>query len=452
MSSPTNIDLSTPIRSLFPSVQSVTLVGEQAGGWLAVVVVADGPLDRGALLETVVRQGAEEGVTVHPAIYTETQWKALKGSAPDDLWAASLAGDGHALQATLEVLREQSPDQAARRKVLVRIVRQCRMNVEMMTEAQPVLHHVTLRVCAQLVGQGMAILFATRGLDYTPDAASVATFTDQFASLGRFSRLDATLHLRLLGLARQAEQAYATTGQDDDRRFPSDPELEEAGDFLRGVERHLDATMTSDEERQQARKQRRYGIALGGPLLGLLVFWSDLAARPEVPLQNLSVITAPGGVVGEYFAGEQFERKVFERNDPKIALTLGDGAPDPTLGPDHWSVRWNGYMRFDQAGKWHLCLKADDDVRLFFNNHLLREDVGHEELRTVCARVTVDRGWYPLRVEYSEQAGRADVSLLRGPPRRGLEPVPSDVLCCTLPNERLQQAPRPPAPPPPPVG
>jgi hypothetical protein len=280
------------------------------------------------------------------------------------------------------------------------------------------------------VHDGLALLFASHDLPFAADAAAVAAFEAEFARDGSFPARHGTLHLRLAGLARQVERAYWLTARDDDRRFAADAEIDDAGEFLRLLERHIERRLTSDAERAEGARHRRLGIAAAGPLVVGLLFAHLVATRPEKPIANLGVISQPGAITGEYFAGERFDRKVAERDDTTLSVSDGTTSRDPRVGGEHFTVRWSGYMRFDQPGRWHLCGKADDGQRIYFNRRLLVDDWEHSATRTACASVNVESGWYPFRVEYRQATGPATLDVLRGPPRRSLDAVPSSALCC----------------------
>lgn len=84
----------------------------------------------------------------------------------------------------------------------------------------------------------------------------------------------------------------------------------------------------------------------------------------------------PGGLDGAYFKGEAFGQKVFRRKDAEIRFDWakkprdGMGAnsahdPIPALGDmDHFSVRWTGFLKTAEAGKYGFSLTGDDGFRL----------------------------------------------------------------------------------------
>jgi hypothetical protein len=419
VSTPSDITPDEAIRSL-PHVRSVALHDDGSGLPLAVVIVdAVARRERPALREEIVRKAVGAGVAVRPAIYDEKEWDEVGHLVPPD-------GEDVVVPA-LALHRSAQP--GGLRRALIRIVRDLRMAVDSITEPQPIPYHQKLGMCARLVRDGMRILFAMKDRPFTADAAAVATFDREFVADG-FPARHGTLYLRLSGLARQAELGYWATARDDERRVPADAEIEEAADFLRLLEGHLGHLLTSDAERARGDRMKRFGVATIGPLVAVLWLAYLAATRPERPLATTAAITAPGAIGAEYFAGEAFDKKILERADGQIAVSADAPSPDSRLPPEHWSARWNGYLNFDQPGRWHLCGRADEGQRIYLNNRLLVDDWTHPETRTACATVNVRAGWYPLRVEYHQGTGPAALSVLRGPPRRSLAAIPSASLCC----------------------
>jgi hypothetical protein len=415
---PSDISPDEAIRSI-PHVRRVELHDDGSGLPLAVVIIdAIGRRERPALREEIVRKAAAAGIAARPAVYDEQEWNEIGRLVPTD--AAEIVAPA------LEVQRSAGP--GGLRRATVRIVRDLRMAVDSITEP-PIPHHHKLGTCARLVRDGMRILFAMKDQAFTADAAAVAAFDREFVAEG-FPAQHGTLYLRLSGLARQAELGYWATARDDDQRFPADAEIEEAADFLSLLERHLGRTLTSDAERGHADRMKRLGVAAIGPIVAVLGLAYLAAAQPERPLANTGAITAPGAIGAEYFAGETFDHKILERADAEIAVS--DAAlPDPRLQSERWSARWNGYLNFDEPGRWHLCGRAKDGYRIYLNNRLLVDDWTDPETRLICATVKVAAGWYPLRVEYHQGTGPAAFSVLRGPPRRSLAAIPSTSLCCS---------------------
>jgi hypothetical protein len=418
VSTPSDITPDEAIRSV-PHVRSVTLQDDGSGPKLAVVIIdAVDHDDRPALREEIVRKAAGAGVAVRPAIYDAQEWDEVGRLVPTD-----------AADVVTPALARHSAEPGELRRAAIRIVRDLRMAVDSITEPQPIPYHQKLGMCAGLVREGMRILFAMKAQAFTADAAAVAAFDREFVADG-FPARHGTLFLRLSGLARQAELGYWATARDDEGRFPADAEFEEAADFLRLLERHLGRMLTSESERAHADRMKRLGVAAIGPLVAVLGLAYLAAMQPQRPLANTGGLTAPGAIGVEYFAGATFDHKILERADDQIAVLPDAPSPDPRLQAEHWSARWNGYLHFDQPGRWHLCGRADDGQRIYLNNRLLVDDWTHAEMRTACATVKVQVGWYPFRVEYHQSTGPAALSVLRGPPRRSLAAIPASSLCC----------------------
>ena len=73
----------------------------------------------------------------------------------------------------------------------------------------------------------------------------------------------------------------------------------------------------------------------------------------------------------EYFEGENFEKKIGERLDSKVASWWGGGAPGPGAPVDHFSVRWSGFIRMPRKGIYQFSIRSDDGSRVFIGGKLV---------------------------------------------------------------------------------
>ena len=123
-------------------------------------------------------------------------------------------------------------------------------------------------------------------------------------------------------------------------------------------------------------------------------------------------VSAPG-LKGEYFANMTLSGKpVVVRRDTVVDYDWEDKSPDPLIPVDSFSVRWTGVLVPQSSGTYRLKTASDDGVRLFFDGRLLIDDwIDHARL-VRSAEVKLEAGHaYPIRLEYYERAGGANVSL-----------------------------------------
>jgi beta-glucosidase len=113
------------------------------------------------------------------------------------------------------------------------------------------------------------------------------------------------------------------------------------------------------------------------------------------------------GLLGEYFNNESFKGKpVLTRVDRGVKFDWGDRAPDPAVHPDHFSVRWTGWLVPEKTGFYYLGVGSDDGSRLYLNGKLLVNNWGQHAIEYKSAQVELTAGTrYPVKIEMYEAAG-----------------------------------------------
>jgi glucose/arabinose dehydrogenase len=123
------------------------------------------------------------------------------------------------------------------------------------------------------------------------------------------------------------------------------------------------------------------------------------------------------GLMAVYFDNPDFTRPVLTRVDPKIDFDWKLGSPASGIAPDTFSVRWTGKLEAKVSGPHTFTLRADNAARLWLNGNLVTGGVILEAGRK-----------YDLRVEYFENKGTANVTLLWQAPGLKREVVPEEQL------------------------
>ena len=80
------------------------------------------------------------------------------------------------------------------------------------------------------------------------------------------------------------------------------------------------------------------------------------------------------GIVGAYFDNADFTSPVLSRTDPRINFDWGTGSPDPSIGADTFSVRWNGLLRVPETGTYTFSTLNSDGARLYINGQIVIDD------------------------------------------------------------------------------
>ncbi|GAA2805405.1 hypothetical protein GCM10010452_37690 [Crossiella cryophila] len=156
--------------------------------------------------------------------------------------------------------------------------------------------------------------------------------------------------------------------------------------------------------------------------------------------------TGESGLVGSYFTGDSTDGikdtdvPVLVRTDPQVSFDWGLGSPYPAvIGDDGYRIRWQGYLKVPDTGKFFLGGVHDDGMRVWVNNQPLYDDWKNwyppgSAPRLGAAGIQLEAGKsYPIRVEYREWNGGAHVQLWTQREGGHLIPVPSSWLSPVAP-------------------
>ena len=101
------------------------------------------------------------------------------------------------------------------------------------------------------------------------------------------------------------------------------------------------------------------------------------------------------------------------RDDEQINFYWGGSSPAwGTVAADDFSVRWTRNLILE-PGRYRFTVRADDGVRLWVNNHLLVDRWIDQGATSYNADIDLPGGSIPVRLEYYERVGGAEVSLSR---------------------------------------
>jgi hypothetical protein len=206
--------------------------------------------------------------------------------------------------------------------------------------------------------------------------------------------------------------------------------LRELDRFLASCERAVRETLATERDR----RRRRLAVAAAAVgafvVVGLAIVAGLVLARPLTPVRDRGLSRDAGGIVGTYYAGAEFERKILQRLDERIDFNFKTSAPAKGVGRDDFSIRWKGYIRFSDAGSPVLCSDSDAGSRVWVGDRLVVDAWALKRARVRCGRLHVVKGWYPLKVDFQEKTGPAKMRLLTGESSKKVSPVRPRDLCC----------------------
>jgi hypothetical protein len=119
------------------------------------------------------------------------------------------------------------------------------------------------------------------------------------------------------------------------------------------------------------------------------------------------------GLKGEYFQGQNFEKRIVVRADAQVDFDWTLKAPDPQMMREHFSARWTGFLIPPETADYTITLRSDDGSSLWLEDKLLVDNQGNHPVQDKSASIHLEAGRsYPLRLEYYQDMGAAQMQLL----------------------------------------
>lgn len=147
---------------------------------------------------------------------------------------------------------------------------------------------------------------------------------------------------------------------------------------------------------------------------------------------NSSAIGNGTGLQGAYYSNQL---KTFNdpatlvRIDTNINFNWGNGAPDPAISADDFTVRWTGSVQPQFNETYTFYTTTDDGVRLWVNGRLLVDEWIDQGPTTYPGTITLKaQEFYNIRMEYYENAGGAVARLAWSSPSTAQAIIPQTQL------------------------
>ena len=131
------------------------------------------------------------------------------------------------------------------------------------------------------------------------------------------------------------------------------------------------------------------------------------------------------GLTGEYYGDKEFKELKLTRIDPEVNFDWKNGAPDPALPEDGFSIRWTGQVAPAYSEQYTFYVRADDGCRLWVNGQLILEDWRRKPASEAKGSIELKAGArYDIRLEYLEEISVASVQLSWSSPSQPKEIIP----------------------------
>lgn len=134
------------------------------------------------------------------------------------------------------------------------------------------------------------------------------------------------------------------------------------------------------------------------------------------------------GLLGEYYDEMNFTNLKVTRVDSKIAFNWKDGAPDPSMGVETFSVRWTGTVTPLHSETYTFYTTSFDGARLWVNGQLLIDDWTYDEGEESGSIALVAGRPYSIKLEYYDNGGAALMELRWSSPSTAYDIVPATAL------------------------
>ncbi|MEM8907421.1 MAG: PA14 domain-containing protein, partial [Bacteroidota bacterium] len=153
---------------------------------------------------------------------------------------------------------------------------------------------------------------------------------------------------------------------------------------------------------------------------------------PAIPVERTFQVSRPGGgtgLIANYFDNIDFTDLAFERIDPVIDFDWDTGSPDPSMGNNTFSIRWEGELQAFYEETYTLTVTADDGVRLWVDDQLLIDEWVDQAPTSYSANLPLMANTrVPIKMEFYENAGGAVAQLEWSSPSQALEVIPQNAL------------------------
>jgi len=129
------------------------------------------------------------------------------------------------------------------------------------------------------------------------------------------------------------------------------------------------------------------------------------------------------GLIGTYYRGQHFDRKLFSRVDSRINFIWGFGPPDHRAPAHNFSIRWDGLIKIEKGGNYNFYVYSNDGVKVFIDDkEIISDTVQGSPMISGSKPMSLTKGYHTIKVQYFELTGEASVRLFWHTPR-GLEIV-----------------------------
>jgi uncharacterized repeat protein (TIGR03806 family) len=151
--------------------------------------------------------------------------------------------------------------------------------------------------------------------------------------------------------------------------------------------------------------------------------------RDWINSQSQSFVVGGTGLEGKYYNDANFSNLALTRIDPTIDFNWGGGSPDPSMGNNIFSIRWEGQIQPLYSETYTFTTTTDDGVRLWVNNQLIIDKWILQAPTSWTGSIALTAGQkVDIRMDFYENQGGAVAQLEWESPSQAREIVPTNFL------------------------
>ena len=134
------------------------------------------------------------------------------------------------------------------------------------------------------------------------------------------------------------------------------------------------------------------------------------------------------GLQCDYHEGTWKKLPDFAALQAKRSETRGSVAIPPYARPEHFGLRFRGYLKIPADGVYTLHLWSDDGSALYLGEEKVIDLDGLHGNGEIPRQLALRAGYHPIRVEYFQAGGDEALDLTIEGPGLALQSVPAEML------------------------
>lgn len=131
------------------------------------------------------------------------------------------------------------------------------------------------------------------------------------------------------------------------------------------------------------------------------MYYQPQTTGDVIPAKNLfSPDGKPGGLLGHYYKGINFDKQVNVRTDTNVDFNWC-GGPPAGCPISNYSVRWTGEILTNEAGEYEIGAVVDDGVRLWLDDEMIIDSWKHQGVSYYSKKVRLEsKAKFKIKLEY----------------------------------------------------